>query len=120
MLKTSEQQQLVTLWRKIFRDFLTCLGFCANFIVRKSSGQGAIPDRWYSPRAVRQIRLDSEADSIVWMEEDKSACLRAFYLYSHRPELISGRFLFRSQFIGGAAERWSGRAAERRNGGAAE
>jgi len=36
----------------------------------QSSGTGAIPYRRYSPRAERQIRLDSGADSIVWMEED--------------------------------------------------
>ena len=32
-------------------------------IESKSSGQGASPYRWYSPRAVRQIRCNSEADS---------------------------------------------------------
>ena len=32
-------------------------------IESKSSGQGASPYRWYSPRAARQIRCNSEADS---------------------------------------------------------
>ena len=45
----------------------------------RSSGQGASPYRWYSPRAERQIRCDSEADSIVWMKEDSRRISLRFY-----------------------------------------
>ncbi len=39
-------------------------------IESRSSGQGAIPDRRYSPRAPwRMIWCDSKTDSRVWMRE---------------------------------------------------
>ncbi len=42
-----------------------------------SSGQGEIPDRRYSPRAIFGMnRCNSDTDSRVWMEED------GFYLRS--------------------------------------
>jgi len=37
-----------------------------------SSGQGAIPDRRYSPQARERMNwCNSNTDSIVWMEEER-------------------------------------------------
>ena len=67
---------------------------------QNSSGQGVIPYWRYSPRACNElIRLNSEANSIVWMKEEK--LLDMFYVSIRQlfdlylcPELLFRIFLF--------------------------
>jgi hypothetical protein len=49
-----------------------------------SSGQGVNPYRRYSPRAlVKQIRCNSEADSIVWMKEGNLLEILIFNIFNY-------------------------------------